>query len=426
MSPGNSMALASLCNIVLLWTFFDQMFISRKSSYLLNVLWFGNFFFSLLSQEISAFLIFYFLFLLELILMKRYLSNWLLPALILIFQYALIVFVRLITYYLPEYMVIGIDFNSGKTLSLLAFIQVSLLLMLSHYLVKLDKKYHVVGSLKEMPKSFFLSGISLFILFIILMTLLNFFSIFGPFTLLFLQLLLIFSIATQTISVFTLRNKVYQKNAYLKALKRSMKEEQENYELAREYRHNFRGILLGLNEYLTSEDLSGAKDYLLQTLADSEDYFKEYRYKQLAEVRNAAIRGVLSDFINHCEEDHIYLELKIFDQGTDLPISQIELTRSISIVLNNAFEAAVMEPQKYIYVELQNTATNWQMTVTNPSTLNQSNITTLLQKNYSSKKNHSGLGLFQLNKISRKYADFSLMIDKSPDQFTVDITIKQV
>lgn len=426
MSPAISMVLATICYLVLLWTFIDRTFISRRSTYFLTATCFAIIILLLVTGAIWVFLAFYLLFFFELILMQRHLANWLLPALILLFQYALIIFVRLITFFIPQFLVTSVSFVLLKNQLMLGVIQICFLSVLSYLLKKLDRKYQFIRSLKEMPQAFFLSGISFFVVFITLMTILNVISLFGPFTLIFLILLLFFSITTQVISVRILRNKIYQKNAYLEALKLSMKEEKENYELAREYRHDFRSLMLGLNEYLASEDLEGAKDFLLQTLKDSEDYFKEYRYNQLAEIQNAAIRGVLTDFIHRCERHHIYLELKINNQDVGLPISQIDLVRSISIVLNNAFEATINEPKKYIYIELRNTLTHWQMTVTNPSTIDSPSIATLVQKNFSTKDNHSGLGLYQLQKISHKYADFSLVIDKSPEQFNVDITISQI
>ncbi|MEO1772249.1 GHKL domain-containing protein [Candidatus Enterococcus ferrettii] len=423
MSPNNSMAIYTLNYLVILWTIIDRTFISRKSTYLVTLFLFVTFLVAFLTDDLYTVINFYFLYLIEFLMMRYYLSNWLAPAMVLFLQYALTSFIRLITYYMPSFYVPTITMTTPVELTTMAVFQCLLLLIAAYLLKRADKKYGVLSSLREMPHTYLFPGLCIFTLFLILVTLHTYLYLYDRFYITLLLLMLLFSITLLIITYYTFKNKNYQQNSYLKALRLSMNEEKQNYELAREYRHDFRGILLGLKEYINAEDFIGAKEFLDQTIQDSDNYLQEYRFVQLASIKNAAIRGLLSDFVKRCDSREVYLELKIKDQGNPSPISQIDLVRSVSIVLNNAFEACLLEQDQYVYITLENTSAQWQLEVKNPSTTPISNTADLMMKNYSTKQNHNGLGLYNLKKITNKYANFFSMIHLEPDQFTIRLNI---
>lgn len=417
------MAIYTLNYLVILWAIIDRTFVSRKSTYILSLFLSLTFLVAFFTEDIYTILNFYFLYLIEFLMMRHYLSNWLAPSMVLIFQYSLTSFIRLITFYLPSFYIHTLTVATPAELMTITVFQCSLLLLAAYLLKRANKKYGIIDSLKEMEHSYLVAGLGIFTLFLILMTLHSYLYLYGQFYIILLLFLLLFSVTLLIITFYMFKNRTYQQKAYLKALRLSIKEEKQNYELAREYRHDFRGILLGLKEYVNSEDLTGAKDFLDQTLQDSENYLQEYRFVQLVSVQQAAIRGLLADFVKRCDANNIYLELKIKDPAGTIPISQIDLVRSVSIVLNNAFEACMVEQDKYIYITLENTSAQWQLEVKNSSSSTIPNTANLMKKNFSTKQNHHGLGLYNLKKISNKYANFFPIIQNEPEQFTIRLNI---
>ncbi len=424
MTQTESMFIYLLNYLTIIWAIMHPRFLSKKFSYgltLLLCLSLGALFF--VSYR-SAVLLFYFIYLLEFFSMKRFLSNWLLPPMVLLFQYALTTFVRLVTFYLPSYFIHPIELNMPFGVLFLAAIQSFILVCLAYLVKRLDKKYAIVYSLKGMTRPYRIQGSFIFLLFLILVTVHTYSYIRKLYFAVLLISLLLFSITILVISFFTIRNKNHQQAAYLEALKLSMKEEKNNYELAREYRHDFRSILLALKEYMNSNDLPGAQDFLEQTILDSEHYLQEYRLVQLAAIKNAAVRGLFSDFIKKSDQHGIYLELKINDQDESIPLSQIDFVRAISIVLNNAFEATLLEKEKYVYLTLENTAAQWQLEILNPLT-KKTEAAKIAEKNFSTKSGHSGLGLYTLNKLSNKYSNFFWEAQIKPNQFGVKLVISK-
>lgn len=354
--------------------------------------------------------------------MQRYIKNWLLPAVALILEYSLVAIVWFFTFHFPRRVFALFNMTIEYKMLVLTILQVFLILLLTYFLNKLDIKYDAWNSLNDIHKKYTKLGIGTFLLFQVLMLLHLYIALRGKFTTLVLILVLIFVIAALLISVLTLINKNYQQKKFVENLTLSIDEEKENFQLAREYRHDFKGILTAMDEYLSNEDIAGAQLYLQEILKNSQQYLKSYHYNQVIMIQNTAIRGLVTEFIRRCEEDAITLSLKI-DPLSSLPaMSLIDFIRVLSIIMNNALEAVATEPVKEIAASFEHKNGALVIKISNPA-CKKLDLTTIFKKGHSTKTDHSGLGLWNLKKILGSYHNCFFFLSQENNFFTAKLIL---
>lgn len=420
MTNTYSIVLYMLNYLAILWALLNHRFIFQKGTNFLTLFLLLALVISFFLHDLYAVVYIYLLYIIEYMIMRHYLSSWLLPSILIILQDMLVTFVRLVTFYLPVYFSKNSIFTNIYDLFLIACIQSGIIVGISYILKKLDKKYTIVPMLKNMKKNYPLQGILLLILFFLLLTSHLYLYVKRYKFTLFVLIVLIILLSFTLLSIITLINKNYQRESFLKDLNLSMEEERNNYELAREYRHDFNSALLGLSEYLANDDVHGAREYLADLTKTTAEYLNDYHHSQLITIHNAALRGLISRFIEKCRENDIYFELIADDQGDPIPFNQIDLLRVVSILINNAFEASLDERNPYIHIILINTQELWAFKIENTVT-STVEVTKILTKNYSTKDGHTGLGLSNLNKVLKKYPSISFQLQVKSKKFVVSI-----
>ena len=422
MTNTYSIALYALNYMIILWTLLNHQFIFQKGTNFLTIFLIISFAISFFFHDLYAVIYIYVLYVIEYLIMRHYLSSWLLPSVLIILQDMLVTFVRLVTYYLPVYFSQNSIFTNMYDLFLIACIQAILIACISYIMKRLDKKYRVAPMLKELKKNYPFQGILLLILFFLLLTSHLYLYVKRYHFTLFVLIVLIILLSFTLLSLVTLVNKNYQRESFLRDLSLSIEEERGNYELAREYRHDFNSALLGLSEYLANNDIQGAKEYLSELTEVTSDYLEDYHHSQTIAIHNAALRGLISKFIEKCKKNNIYFELIVNDQGDPIPFNQIDLLRIVSILINNAFEASLDEPNPYIHIVLTNDQDFWNFKIENAVT-SKVDVTKILNKNFSTKEGHTGLGLSNLNKVLKKYPNTNLQFQVRSETFIVSIEI---
>lgn len=422
MTNTYSIALYALNYMIILWTLLNHRFILQKGTNFLTFFLIVAFLVSFFFHDLYAVIYIYVLYVIEYLIMKYYLSSWLLPSILIILQDTLVTFVRLVTFYIPVYLSAKSIFTNYLDLLIIACIQSVFIAGISIILKKLDTKYSIIPLLKELKRNYPMQGIFLLILFFLLLTSHLYLYVKRYHFTLFVLIILVVLLSFTLLSLLTLVNRNYQRESFLRDLNLSIEEERNNYELAREYRHDFNSALLGLSEFLSNGDIEGAKEYLADLTDTTSDYLNEYRHTQLITIDNAALRGLITRFIEKCRENNIYSELIVEDKGAPIPINQIDLLRVVSILINNAFEASLSETSPHIQIIINNDRDSWRFQIENIVTTN-IDTTKILNRNYSTKEGHSGLGLSNLNKVLNKYPSANFQIQVRSEKFIASIEI---
>lgn len=421
MSLEYSIVLYALTHLIILWTLFNRRFILKKATLFLtffsSLALIGTFF---LNYKYVFFYIYLF-YIVEYLIMSYYLSNWLLSSFLIILQDMVITFVRLLTMYIPFFLSNTYVSSGVYMYILLAIAQSMMIIGFSSFLKELDKKFILIPLMRELKKSYPIQGALLLV---------SFFLLLGGHLYLYLQryrvsfFALIFIFLLLSLALFfvvILVKKSYQKTAFLRSLYLSIREERTNYELAREYRHDFNSVLWGLNGYLLEDDIPGAKKYLAELIDSSTNYLRDYQHTQLVSIHNSALKVLIAKFSERCKMNNINFELCIYDDLKYLPIPQIDFIRVLSNLLNNAFDASINEDAPYVHLTIKRNEQFCIFQIENSYTT-KIDLKKIRKKGVSTKRDHSGLGISNLNKIAKKYPIMNYNFEIRSQKFLVTLS----
>ncbi|MBP2624149.1 hypothetical protein [Streptococcus oricebi] len=121
------------------------------------------------------------------------------------------------------------------------------------------------------------------------------------------------------------------------------------YDEIRGFRHDFAGIVSSLGPAIQERDLAGIEKIYDKALVKTnlELQKEDYRFFDLKNVEDLAVRGALANHILKAEREHIDLRLEITNTIPTLEVSMLEVIRMTNIILNNALEAARETPIRW-------------------------------------------------------------------------------
>ncbi len=118
--------------------------------------------------------------------------------------------------------------------------------------------------------------------------------------------------------------------------------------------------------------------------------------------RNPALYTLLNTKIADAHDKNVYVSATINADAGEIAMEPLDLTRIVGILLDNAIEETMHTSSKTVTFSLQKIRSGKMLlSISNP-TVNDVNVKRILDKGYSSKENHSGLGLHTLwNLVNR-------------------------
>ena len=123
------------------------------------------------------------------------------------------------------------------------------------------------------------------------------------------------------------------------------------------------------------------------------------------------LRTLLSRKLSEAHEKGVFIKISIITDTNRINMDLLDLTRIVGILLDNAIEETSHTDARTILLALQSMKNgNILLSISNP-TVNDVDIKKIMEKDYSTKKGHSGLGLFILWNIINRTDGCRLSID---------------
>ncbi|WP_169402831.1 sensor histidine kinase [Enterococcus haemoperoxidus] len=231
-------------------------------------------------------------------------------------------------------------------------------------------------------------------------------------TFILLALSAVFSFTVYLISHY------YQQQQQIYYLSKKSLEESNKVSLAHEFQHDYRNILLSLNTYLSQNNIEQARAYLTSITNYSSSLTSENFVSQISIVNILPVQGLLINFFEQCKKNNIAVYFSANQQLSELDISidLIDFIRCLSILLDNAVEASLGKNSASIHVTFEKKKQRLVVEVSNPyeGELILSNV---LKKNFTTKKNHQGKGLYIFTKLLKQYEDAHYSFKQDNDAF---------
>lgn len=190
------------------------------------------------------------------------------------------------------------------------------------------------------------------------------------------------------------------------------------------FKHDYNNVVHAIAGYLSVDDLSGLKKYFSGVFKDS---MKVNNLEAISpkKINEPSIYNIIASKYQIADLKGISFKLEsLFDfQKLNMPV--YEFCKILGILLDNALEAAECSEEKIINIlirESYNTKAQ-AISIENTYANKDVDINKIFEKDVSSKKVKSGLGLWEVKNIVDKNDNLSLITSKDEDFFKQELII---
>ncbi|MDO5556609.1 MAG: GHKL domain-containing protein [Clostridia bacterium] len=190
------------------------------------------------------------------------------------------------------------------------------------------------------------------------------------------------------------------------------------------FKHDYSNTLQCIGGYIYTNNMEGLKDYYLQLLDDCQK-INNLTVLSPSVINNPAIYNIIASKYMKAENLNIKINLDIFFNLKELCVDSYTLSRILGILLDNAIEAANDCENKVINISFSSNNKKGLQIITIENTFNHHNLNTneLFKKGFSTKKNNTGLGLFNVRKILNKSKNLNLFTSINNGLFSQSLEI---
>ena len=236
----------------------------------------------------------------------------------------------------------------------------------------------------------------------------------------------IFLVAYFSISIYSLiknykllytTEKLESSNEYINTLKIL-------HDNIRGFKHDFDNIVTTIGGYIQTNDIKGLKEYYVELEDDCQRVNNLY-FLSPELINNDGIYNLLTKKYHLANSKNIKVNLSFLMDLNSLKIKIYDFSRILGILLDNAIEASSESDEKIINLSFRNDAKNSRQLIIIENTFLDKNIDTetIFNKGISSKENHSGIGLWEVRNILKKYKNTNLYTTKNEKFFIQQIEI---
>ena len=194
----------------------------------------------------------------------------------------------------------------------------------------------------------------------------------------------------------------------------------------RGFKHDMGNIVQAILGYIAINDSEGAKRYC-QNLVIGFNDINILSILSPKVIDDPAIYGVVVNKILMARDKNMTLSLDINLNVSEIDFPKFELSRMLGILIDNAIEAGEQTNDKKLIVNMRRDEQRYADIIVISNSINDTSIDThkIFEKNYSTKENPSGFGLYEVNKFIKQNPNSYIVttIDKNEKLFTQTLTI---
>lgn len=238
-----------------------------------------------------------------------------------------------------------------------------------------------------------------------------FIVIYGVVSVLIFQILLIF---------FEKETRFKRKQKELQQLHLYISELEKNYIEMRRFRHDYKNILLSIESYIESEDLSGLSKYFYSSIkqVSSTILKNDSTLAKISSIEIKTVKTLLANKLLLAQELGIDTDIEVYGKVEKSELDDLTLVRALGIILDNAIEASSEEENGILRIGIFSEDANLKIIVVNSCSKDTPPLFQLKQEGYSTKGKNRGLGLSNLDLIVTKEKYLTLDTKISDEFFT--------
>lgn len=200
------------------------------------------------------------------------------------------------------------------------------------------------------------------------------------------------------------------------------------YTQIRGFRHDYTNLLVSLNEAINHNDMPAVKSIYDSVLAESGKSLNadSYQIGNLAKISNPSVKSIISAKLMEAHQKGIALKVEVEDYMDSPKMELLDFIRTLSILLDNAIEAAEMCKEPSLIFAYFKDSNRDILIVENSTVTPQINTKTIFKRGFSSKGENRGIGLANVKEILDKYDNVILNTTSVNYQFRQEMRIEGV
>ena len=228
------------------------------------------------------------------------------------------------------------------------------------------------------------------------------------------------------INIYCFKNRIIinKNTGDIKALQEENKNLLEVNDNIRCFKHDFNNIIQAIDGYIYLDDMKSLAVYFKSLLKECNHVNTVDRLNAKI-VDNPAIYGVLLDKYKIAENKNIKMNVDILTSLKELGERSYVISRMLGILIDNALEASCECEKKVVNIQILKDLKKKRINILVENTYINKNVDTnrIFEKNYSTKKGNSGLGLWKIQDILSKDTSLDLFTSKDEEMFKQQLEI---
>lgn len=169
-----------------------------------------------------------------------------------------------------------------------------------------------------------------------------------------------------------------------------------HYQEMRRFRHDYMNLLCTLNGYIQQGDLQKLSQFFDAKIMTEGRLLlnKDAIIGRLSYIRVPEVKGIFYTKLIEAMNLQLQISLELKDEITHIDMDLLTLCRVLGIYLDNALEAAVLSDEKALVLAIADMNDHVLIHIENSTPPLPVSVEQLSAEGYSTKDNHSGLGLY--------------------------------
>ncbi len=201
--------------------------------------------------------------------------------------------------------------------------------------------------------------------------------------------------------------------------------ESKRIEEIRSFKHDYKNILMTLTIYLKENEVDNALQLLQDISSYSDEILSENALQELNKISILPIKSLVSLKFSQASSKGIHVNLKVTEDLININMNLLDFIRAFSIILDNAIEAS-LEAEQRPFIDIIIISKD-DLTIAVENNYSSNSETTLLdlqKKGFTTKKNHSGMGLYFLSQLTKSYSNFKFTISRNKALFKAELLVE--
>ena len=190
------------------------------------------------------------------------------------------------------------------------------------------------------------------------------------------------------------------------------------HESIKEFRHDYNNKITTLGGFIKTNDIDGLKTYYAEL---EKECVKANQLHMLNPniINNPGIYSLLTNKYSLADDYNIDFNINVLLDLNSINMKMFDFTKVLGILLDNAIDAAKECDKKVINLTFRNDDKNNRQLLIIENTYKDKNIdiNKIFEKGVTSKKEHTGLGLWEIHKLLKRNNNLNLHTTKNNDYF---------